>query len=400
MNTQVLKHPQHSFVSLLVLFMTVVLLHTPALADGEYLIGYMGVAPSKQLAHVLGFINPDGTGERYPDFGKPDQQSWVFGPQFEDGFFIVLTSYEDDNLAKVRAGEVMTRNWTYDLVCGALNEIAQKDRLSAQIRSQALLPGEKRIIMSAIINHEERLFVMDLDGSNQQEITEAGGGFHYAMELNADKTRLACHVTGGKPSFYNPGPYSINVIDLATKKRVLVAGQPNHLYFGPKWSPDNTQLVYMDCQTDIDPNHFRAAVCVGQADGSKHRLVTPPQSHWFGTPFGSNMPEWTPDGKSVTYTRLLPNSERDMSRGGSQICTVSVATGEVTELTTAEEGRWDYRTAYSPDGKKLLFTRVLTGGTRELWMMNPDGSDLHLLTKGYQGKAADFGRWLVAPHRE
>lgn len=400
MNTRILNRLQRHLTLSLAIFFTAVLSHSPIYADGEYLIGYMGVAPSKQLAHVLGFINPDGTDEHYPDFGKPDQLSWVFGPQFADGFRIVLTSYEDDNLTKVRAGEVMTRNWTYDLSCGDLTEIAQKDRLSAQIRSQALLPGDQRIIMSAIINREERLFVMDLDGGHQEEITEPGGGFHYAMELNADKTRFACHVTGGKPSFYNPGPYSINVIDLATKKRVLVAGQPNHLYFGPKWSPDNTQLVYMDCQTDIDPNHFRAAVCVGQADGSKHGLVTPPQSHWFGTPFGSNTPEWTPDGKSVTYTRLLPNSERDMSRGGSQICTVNVATGEVTELTTAEAGRWDYRTVYSPDGHKLLFTRVRTGGTRELWMMNPDGSDQHLLTKGYQGKSADFGKWLLAPHRE
>ena len=400
MNMSALPHVQRYIRLLLLLLVAAVWWCPPAQAEEEYLIGYMGVAPTKQLAHVLGFINPDGTGERYPDFGHPEQMSWVFGPQFADGLRIVLTSYEDDNVTKVRAGEVMTRNWIYDLSGGALTEIAQKDRLSAQIRSQALLPGDQRIIMSAIINREERLFVMDLDGGNQQEITEAGGGFHYAMELNADKTRFACHVTGGKPSFYNPGPYSINVIELATKKRVLVAGQPNHLYFGPKWSPDNTQLVYMDCQTDIDPHHFRAAVCVGQADGTGHRLVTPPQTHWFGTPFGSNMPDWTPDGKSVSYTRLLPNSERDMSRGGSQICTVNAATGEVTELTTAEEGRWDYRTAYSPDGRKLLFTRVRTGGTRELWMMNPDGSDPHLLTKGYQGKAADFGKWLKAPHRE
>lgn len=368
-----------------------------ALAGDEYVIGYMGVGSSTQLVHVLGFINPDGTGERYPDFGKPDQLSWVFGPQFADGRRIVLTSYEDDNLTKVRAGEVTTRNWIYDLISGELTEIATKDRLSLQVRSQVLLPGDQRIIMSAIINREERLFIMDLDGGHQTEITEAGGGFHYAMVLNSDQKRLACHVTGGTPSFYNPGPYSINVIDLATKKRVLVAGQPNHLYFGPRWSPDDTQLVYMDCQTDVDPVHFRAALCIGQSDGSKQRPVTPPHSHWFGTPYGSNIPQWAPDGKAVTYTRLLPNSERDMSRGGSQICLVNAVTEEVTELTPAEEGRWDYRTAYSPDGKKLLFTRVHTGGTRELWMMNPDGSNPHMLTKGYQGKAADFGSWLRAP---
>ena len=110
MNTLILNRIQRHLMLSLTLFITAVLSHSSTYADEEYLIGYMGVAPSKQLAHVLGFINPDGTEERYPDFGKPDQLSWVFGPQFADGFRIVLTSYEDDNLAKVRAGEVMTRD--------------------------------------------------------------------------------------------------------------------------------------------------------------------------------------------------------------------------------------------------------------------------------------------------
>lgn len=361
----------------------------------EYLIGYMGVGTqSSGIAHVLGFIKSDGTDESYPDFGKPDQKSWVFGPMFADGRRVMLTSYEDSDVTKVRSGQVTTRNWIYDLFSKELTEIAQKDRLSAQVRSQALLPGDQRIIMSAIIGGEERLFMMDLDGGNRQEITEAGGGFHYAVALNSDQTRLACHVTGGKLDFYNPGVYSINVIDLVNRHRVLVAGKPNHLYFGPRWSPDDRQLVYMDCQLDLDPEHFRSGLCIGQADGSGQRVVTPPQGHWFGTPYGSNIPEWTPDGETVTYTRLLPKSERDMSHGGSQICLINVQTDEITELTSAEEGRWDFRTFYSPDGKTLLFTRVQTGGLRELWAMDPDGSNQRRLTKGYQEKGADFSRWL------
>lgn len=364
-------------------------------APTKYVVGFMGVnSQFEGVSHVLGFINPEGTGEYYPDFGHPDQRSWVFGPQFEDGHRIVLTSYGDSDVTRVRAGEVTTRNWIFDLRSRDVTEIAQRDRLSAQVRSQVLLPGDERILMSAIINHEERLFTMDLDGGRQQEITEAGGGFHYAVELSPDRTRLACHVTGGKPSFYNPGAYSINVIDLGTQQRVLVAGQLQHLYFGPRWSPDGAELVYLDCELELDPQHFRSALCIGQVDGSGSRLVTPPQSHWFGTPFGSNMAEWTPDGQSVTYTRLLPGSERDMSRGGSQICLVHVETGKITELTTAEEGRWDYRTAHSPDGKILLFTRVRSGGRRELWAMSPDGTDQRKLTSGYQQMGADFPRWL------
>lgn len=83
-----------------------------------------------------------------------------------------------------------------------------------------------------------------------------------------------------------------------------------------------------------------------------------------------------------------------MSRGGSQICLINARTDEITELTAAEEGRWDFRTVYSPDRKTLLFTRVLTGSLRELWAMNPDGTNPRRLTKGYQENGADFSRWL------
>jgi len=34
------------------------------------------------------------------------------------------------------------------------------------------------------------------------------------------------------------------------------------LFFGPNWSPDDTQLVYLDCQRVKDPAHFRADIAV------------------------------------------------------------------------------------------------------------------------------------------
>jgi len=362
---------------------------------GEYVIGYLGVGdPSSRVAHVSGFIRADGTGEHYPDFDQPNQLSWVLGPEFSDGRRMLVTSYEDTNETKVRAGKVKTHIWIYDMVTDKVEKVFQKGRLSDQMRAQAVLPGDQRAIVSAIIGSEQRVFVMDLDGGNQVELTEAGGGFHYVLSLSSDSKRLACHVTGGKPSFYNPGPYSVNVLDLATKKRVLVAGQPEHLYFGPTWSPDDRWLVYMDCLSVKDPHHFQAAVCIGRSDGSDHRVVTEPQTHWFGTPYGSNMPVWSPDGKTVTYTRLLANAERDMSRGGAQLCLVNPFTGKITELTSGEEGKWDFRGAWSPDGRKLVFTRVRQGGARELWVMDADGRHQKRLTQGYEKRGADFSRWI------
>jgi TolB protein len=147
-----------------------------------------------------------------------------------------------------------------------------------------------------------------------------------------------------------------------------------------------------------DPHHFRADLAVARADGSGHRVVTTGQSHWFGTPFGSNMTEWSPDGRTITYTRLLEGSTRDLSAGGSQLCVLDPATGELFELTPPQAGVWDFRAAWSPDGTRIAFTRLRPNAARELWIMHADGSHSRRLTDGFQHKGADFARWLRVSH--
>ncbi|MFO1095409.1 MAG: hypothetical protein U0992_19195 [Planctomycetaceae bacterium] len=361
----------------------------------EWLLGYMGVGGSAgEVAHVLGFIRPDGSAEHYPDFRQPNQKSWVFGPLFSDGRRMILTSFENTEVKSVRAGKVLTHDWLYDLQTEHLQPILEHDRQADQLRPYALLPGEQRLIETAYIGNEERIFIKDLDGRNPRELTAAGGGFHYALELSHDGRRLVCHVTGGAPAFYNPGMYSINVFDLESGQRTLIAGQPEHLMFGPRWSPDDRWLAYLDCRAVADPDHFRADLAIGRSDGTEHRVVTSGQTHWFGTPFGSNMTEWSPDGQTITYTRLLNNSQRDMSAGGSQLCLLDPQTGAVTELTAAEPGVWDYRAAWSPDGAQIAFTRARKDAPRELWIMQADGSHPRRLTDGFLHKGADFPRWL------
>lgn len=363
--------------------------------SSDFLIGYMGVGGTgSEIAHVLGFIKPDGADERYPDFRQPNQRSWVFGPLFSDGRRMLLTSYENADVKSVRAGKVVTNDWIYTLADGELQPTLIMDRQADQLRPYALVANETRVIETAYIGNEERIFIKDLDGQNAVELTSSGGGFHYALELSRDGKRLACHVTGGKPADYNPGLYSINVFDLDSGRRTFVAGLPEHLLFGPHWSPDGKWLAYLDCHAVKDPKHFRADLAIGRSDGTEHRVVTTGQPHWFGTPFGSNMTEWSPDGTTITFTRLLPDSQSDMSAGGSQLCLLNPLTGEVVELTSAESGRWDYRAAWSPVGDKILFTRARKDAPRELWIMDADGSNPQRLTDGYQHKGADFARWL------
>jgi Tol biopolymer transport system component len=375
----------------------------------------------------VGIVNADGSAERYLEFSVPGQARWATGPQFQDGRRILVTSYADVTISRLVTGEVSTRTWIYDLVSGALEEVLTRDIKAPFTYCHTLLPGETRVAANAVIQGEERIFTMDLDGGNSHEVTTTGEGFSYCVALNPAGDRFSFHVTAsklahaGQAPWFQPGHYSINTLGVDGFNRVLVAGSPGHLYFGPRWSPQGDWLVYLDCHSAVDPAHFWANICIGRPDGSEHRVVTTGQNHWFGTTFGtrekrsggSNIPSWTPDGKKVTYTRAVPGSHPDceyhpelpdhcecvfspeQARGGSQICLLDPFNGQVEEITAFEEHRWDFRAAVSPDGESLVFTRARLGQPGELWAINLDGSGEHLLSRGIDGAGADHGRWLA-----
>jgi TolB protein len=372
-----------------------------------------------------GDIVIDGSSERWLDFGVPGQVSWGLGPAFADGKRLIVTSYEDRTIANLVSGQATTHNWIFDLATGGLTEILTKERLAPFQYCVAILPSGG-IVVNAMLDGEERIFTTDLDGGNVRALTAAVEGFCYGVRLSPDGERLAFHVTAGKSekedraSWFRPGPYSINSLRVDGTQRVLVAGKPGHLYFGPDWSPDGEWLAYLDCHCDDDPAHFWADLCIGRADGSEQRVVTAGQSHWFGTTFGtreyrsggSNLARWTPDGKYVSYTRVAPGSHPDclyhpelpdhcecvyrpeLARGGSQVCLLEPFTGDVIEVTGFEENRWDFRPACSPDGQYIVFTRARVGEASELWVSDVEGKNQRLLARGRDGYGTDAGRWM------
>ncbi|MBI1925098.1 PD40 domain-containing protein [Candidatus Poribacteria bacterium] len=358
----------------------------------------------------IGIINPDGTGERYLDFDVPNQAIWQFGPQFQDGRRILLHSYED---GRTWLGNVQSHIWSYDLANGALTEVAITNRLAPFMVCPVILPGEERIVVTPIIDGEQRVFTMNLDGTDPRAVTHRGDGFAYGVTLSPDTTRLAFHIT----------PYNIWTVALDGANRVTVAAQTHHLYFGPVWSPDGQWLAYQDCYTPTAPGHDWADLCMGRPDGSEHRVVTQGQRHWFGTSYGapetrgggSNMTQWSPDGSVLTYTRALPASRtawqfqphrpdtdhfnRDYipeeARGGTELCLLNPFTGELKRLTQNDPPLWDFRPQWSPDGRRIVFSRVGTGCPCEVWVMDADGNNQRFLTRGDNDMGADFGRWLT-----
>jgi dipeptidyl aminopeptidase/acylaminoacyl peptidase len=365
-----------------------------------------------------GLVNADGSGLRYFNFDKPGQATWQPGAIFADGRRVIFLSMEPRRDGPGRPFEeyytqTPTHVWVHDLESGSLEEICAKDRLAPFV-TPALLLSDHRILVQVVRKKVGQIYSVRLDGTDAREFTRAGEGLPYGLSLSPDGRRVAFHLA-------SPQGYQVWTSDTDGSNRVRVAAQPGHLYFGTSWSPDGRWILYVDCHPNEDPGHDWADVCIGRPDGSEHRLLTAGQSMWFAATYGdpktrgggSNVPAWTRDG-SILFPRRLPRSKvpwefqpqrpdldhfnRDykpeLSRGGTEICRLDPRDGRITTLTRSNPAVWDFRASESPDGKYVAFCRAKSGGAPAIWVMDADGRNPRLITRGIDDRGADHPRWL------
>ncbi|MEI8020314.1 MAG: serine/threonine protein kinase [Schlesneria sp.] len=365
----------------------------------------------------------DGSEPKYLSFDKPGQATWQPGSSFPDGRRVVVLSMEPRRDGPGRPFEEFytqtpTHLWQYDLESGSLEEICTKDRI-APFTTPALLIAEDRLLIQVVKNKVGQIYSVRLDGSDAREFTKAGEGLPYGLSLSPDGKRVAFHLA-------SPQGYQVWTSDIDGSSRIRIAAQPGHLYFGTQWSPDGQSVLYVDCLHQQDPGHDWADVCIGRPDGSEHRVLTTGQSMWFAATYGdqktrgggSNVPAWTHDGHILfprkTKDAKVPWEYRvnqpdldhfnrdfkpDLARGGTQICRLDPASGSMTVLTPEKENVWDFRASQSPDGKQIVFCRAATGEAPAIWVMDSDGKNPRMITRGINDLGADHPRWIPSANK-
>lgn len=365
-----------------------------------------------------GVINTDGSGLRYFDFKVPKQVTWQPGPFLSDGRRVIFLSMEERRDGPGRPfdkfyHQTPTHLWLYDLDRDTLTEIATKDRL-APFYTPALLVSDERILVQVVRDSGGQIFSMNLDGTDAREFTRLGEGLPYGLSLSPDRRRVAYHLA-------SPQGYQIWTSNVDGAERVCVAAHRDYLYFGPSWSPDGQWLLFQACQFKADSGHDWTDVCVARPDGSGFRILTTGQAMWFAATYGnatnrgggSNVPAWMPDGQ-ILFPRRSPGArvpweyqanrpdldhfnrefKPEAARGGVQICQVDPSSGRMTSLTPETPNVWEFRACASDDGKSIAFCRAETGGSPALWIMDANGRNPRLLTRGIDDKGADHPRWL------
>lgn len=100
----------------------------------------------------------------------------------------------------------------------------------------------------------------------------------------------------------------------------------------------------------------------------------------FTSSYGLNHHDWSPDGKKLALVRYF--SEATWS-----IYTVNIDGSNMSRITSVNNV-WDTEPAWSPDMKKIAFTRTLPnmGYRNEIYVVNADGSNLQYIGIGYGPK--------------
>lgn len=197
---------------------------------------------------------------------------------------------------------------------------------------------------------------------------------------------------------------AIPIRTVATSGRMGVGDRQSWL----AWSPDGSEFAYVGDKvgggsyststrgaTEHDgaaaPVPFSAIWLVNANTGAERQLTTTPKCEDMA-------PAFSPDGSRLVFSRLHPDRSLALNELPSDppapMCTLTSvvkATGESIELTG---GSVDLRPVFSPDGKHLAFIR-LEPQFSSLWLLDVSSGKTHRLVSGalYEGLTHTRLQW-------
>jgi Tol biopolymer transport system component len=144
-----------------------------------------------------------------------------------------------------------------------------------------------------------------------------------------------------------------------TQKRRLAAGQLL------RWAPDGQRVVFGRWIGD----HASLAIL----DLGSLRITPLTNSPLYDEP-GS----WSPDGKTIVFTRDIPGS-------GSDVYSIGSDGSRLRRLTHSASD--DYACSFSPNGREILFTSNRSGHD-QIFVMRADGGRAHNISRSVTDEEA------------
>lgn len=126
----------------------------------------------------------------------------------------------------------------------------------------------------------------------------------------------------------------------------------------PVWSPDGVRVAFESYRHGID----NGEVYVMNANGSGQTRLT-------NSPGYDGSPSWSPDGNKIAFVS---------NRSGPYRIMVMNADGSSQQVLSNQQNAYD--PVWSPDGRQIAYDADNDGDNwEELWLMNADGSNQHMI---------------------
>jgi serine/threonine protein kinase len=273
-------------------------------------LGTGGYMLRTQIAPVIGALRQQTTTPLMPDDGVPDQI--IFSAQTSDG---------SENLYELR--DERTRPLT-------------QFEANVHASQPVISPDGARIAFTKSTDTTSEVWVMDVDGSNQQPVLP--GYFARSPAWSLDGQQLAVEVAEAGEVMRQ---HDIVLVDLqtgATRPLVATAAWEG----GPAWSPDGAHIVYHASSSDTDCMQLFA---ISIQDGAVEQLTNLRGIQCQPQQDGDFWPAWSPDGTRIAFGRKLDGKEQLMLLNSDTKQVQIVDTGDAP----AGHPRW------SADGRHLLF---------------------------------------------
>lgn len=160
-----------------------------------------------------------------------------------------------------------------------------------------------------------------------------------------------------------PDVYSMN--SDGSDIRQLTNLGPDSFAFWEFWSPDGKQLVF----SVFNAPNFLGQLWLMNADGSNQHLLLAEDN------FDEESPSFTPDGKSVVFTRCRTDVE------ACSLYQINLTGGTLSAVTPFRLGIQDFVPEFSADGAALAFVSFGRESlVAAIYRVNADGSGLERLT--------------------